>query len=74
MGGRAMSYPKYRWTSRSKELENDIARLQSKLEKENLTSTAINEISDIIESKKSDLKNIRENRYKDIPYMTTEDE
>jgi hypothetical protein len=65
---------KYRWTSRSEELRREISRLQDKLEEKNLSCAAINEIANIIETKKSELKNIRDNRLMDLKYITTDDE
>jgi len=74
MGESLTSFPKYRWTSRSEELQKEISRLQDKLEKEDLSCAAINEIAKIIETKKSELKNIRDNPIMDLRYITTDDE
>jgi len=69
-----MSPPKYRWTSRSEELKKEISSLQDKLKEKDLSCAAINEIANIIESKKSKLKSIRDNRLMDPKYITTDDE
>ena len=69
-----MSPRKYRWTSRSEELQKEISRLQDELKEKNLSCAAINEIANIIETKKSELKNIRDNRLMDLKYMTKDDE
>jgi hypothetical protein len=68
------SFPKYRWTTRSEELQKEISSLQDKLKQENLSCAAVNEIANIIETKKSELKNIRNNRHMDLRYITTDDE
>jgi len=69
-----MPSPKYHWTSRSAELQKEISRLQDKLKETNLSCAAINEIANIIETKKSELKNIRDNQIMDLKYITTDDE
>jgi len=61
-------------TSRREELQKEISKLQDKLEKENLSCAAVNAIANIIETKKSELKNIRDNRLMDLTYMTKDDE
>jgi hypothetical protein len=68
-----MSSPKYRWTSRSEELQKEISTLQDKLKEKDFSCAAINEIANIIETKKSELKNIRDNPLMDLKYITTDD-
>ena len=69
-----MPPPRYHWTSRSEELQKEISRLQDKLKEKNLSCAAINEIANIIETKKSELKNIRDNPLMDLKYITTDEE
>jgi len=69
-----MSPRKYRWTSRSEELRREISRLQDKLKEKDLSCAAVSEIANIIETKKSELKNIRDNPLMDLKYITTDDE
>lgn len=64
---------RYHWTSRSEELQKEISRLQDKLKEKNLSCAAINEIANVIETKKSELKNIRDNRHMDVRYITTDE-
>jgi hypothetical protein len=73
--GESLTSPsKYRWTTRSEELQKEISSLQDKLKEKNLSCAAVNEIANIIETKKSELKSIRNNRHMDLRYITTDDE
>ena len=68
------SFRKYRLTSSSEELQKEISGLQEKLKEKNLSCAAVNEIANIIETKKSELKSIRDNRHMDFRYVKTDDE
>ncbi len=62
-----------RWTTRNnekrREIDEEISNLQDKLRQPDLSSKAINEISEMISSKRTERKRIDEDKSGDFGYM-----